>query len=128
MVPETNDGWKGGRFLYYQKFRLFGNVSVTVNLNQSTKSNSMKKLALILGCAALSLSLTTNSLRAADAKTYQVTGPVLEVNDGYIVVQKGEDKWQIAHSKSTKGAAVKVGDKVCRGANKTGMTVRSKLE
>ena len=71
----------------------------------------MKKLALILGCAALSLSLATN-LVAADAKTYQVTGPVLEVNDGYIVVQKGEDKWQIAHSKSTKGAAVKVGDKV----------------
>ena len=71
----------------------------------------MKKLALILGCAALSLSLATN-LVAADAKTYQVTGPVLEVNDGYIVVQKGEDKWQIARNKSAKGAAVKVGDKV----------------
>ena len=72
----------------------------------------MKKLALILGCAALSLSLATN-LVAADAKSYQVTGPVLEVNDGYIVVQKGEDKWQIARNKSTKGAAaVKVGDKV----------------
>lgn len=71
----------------------------------------MKKLALILGCAALSLSLATN-LVAADAKSYQVTGPVLEVNDGYIVVQKGEDKWQIARNKSAKGAAVKVGDKV----------------
>ena len=71
----------------------------------------MKKLALILGCAALSLSLATN-LVATDAKSYQVTGPVLEVNDGYIVVQKGEDKWQIARNKSAKGAAVKVGDKV----------------
>ena len=29
-----------------------------------------------------------------------------------IVVQKGEDKWQIARNKSTKIAAVKVGDKV----------------
>jgi len=72
----------------------------------------MKKLALILGCAALSLTLTTTTLLAADAKTYQVTGPVLEVNDSYIVVQKGEDKWQLARNKDTKGMAVKVGDKV----------------
>ncbi len=60
----------------------------------------------------MALSLAATNLLAADAKTYQVTGPVLEVNDTYLVVQKGEDKWQIAHSKSTKGVAVKVGDKV----------------
>ncbi len=69
----------------------------------------MKNIILILGVA---LSLATTNLIAADAKSYQVTGPVLEVNDSYIVVQKGEDKWQIAHAKGAKGAAVKVGDKV----------------
>lgn len=69
----------------------------------------MKKIILILSVA---LSLATTQLIAADAKSYQVTGPVLEVNDIYIVVQKGEDKWQIAHSKTTKGAKAKVGDKV----------------
>lgn len=69
----------------------------------------MKKIIIILGVA---LSLAATNLTAADAKTYQVTGPVLEVNDTYIVVQKGEDKWQIAHGKGTKGATVKVGDKV----------------
>ena len=69
----------------------------------------MKKIILVLGVA---LTLSATNLIAADAKTYQVTGPVLEVNDTYIVVQKGEDKWQIAHGKSTKGATAKVGDKV----------------
>jgi hypothetical protein len=51
--------------------------------------------------------------QAAEAKTYQVTGPVLQVTETTLVVQKGDDRWEIAKSKSTKGAAsVKVGDKV----------------
>jgi hypothetical protein len=38
---------------------------------------------------------------------------VLEVTPAYLVVQKGEEKWQIGASKETKGVAdVKVGDKV----------------
>ena len=50
---------------------------------------------------------------AAATKTYQVTGPVLTVTDSAITVQKGKEKWEIARSKETKGAAdVKVGDKV----------------
>ena len=32
---------------------------------------------------------------------YQVTGPVLEVTDTTIVVQKGNDKWEIARDKAT---------------------------
>ena len=47
------------------------------------------------------------------AKTYQVTGPVLEVSDTLIVVQKGEDKWQVASDKDTKvNGDLKVGSKV----------------
>jgi hypothetical protein len=68
----------------------------------------MKKLVLVLGVI---ISLSASSLLAAEAKSYQVTGPVLEVNDSYMVVQKGEEKWQIACDKATK-ADVKVGDKV----------------
>ncbi len=50
---------------------------------------------------------------AATAKTYQVTGPVLEVNKDMIVVQKGKDRWEIARDASTKMSAdVKAGDKV----------------
>jgi hypothetical protein len=47
------------------------------------------------------------------AKTYQVTGPVLEVTPTTITVQKGDDKWQIARDKSTKmSGEPKVGAKV----------------
>jgi hypothetical protein len=60
----------------------------------------------------IGLCVATFSVRAADPKGYQVTGPVQEINANHIVVQKGEQKWQIAVDKSTKGANVKVGDKV----------------
>ena len=47
------------------------------------------------------------------AKTYQVTGPVLELSDTKIVVQKGEEKWEIARDADTKVTGeLKVGAKV----------------
>ena len=50
---------------------------------------------------------------AAATKTYQVTGPVLEVNDTMIAVQKGKDRWEIARDGSTKVTGdLKVGAKV----------------
>ena len=50
---------------------------------------------------------------AAGAKTYQVTGPVLEVTDTMIAVQKGKDRWEINRDANTKVTGdVKVGDKV----------------
>ncbi|HYQ48681.1 MAG TPA: hypothetical protein VEP69_06410 [Thermodesulfovibrionales bacterium] len=50
---------------------------------------------------------------AGSLKTYQVTGPVLEVKDDMIVVQKGKEKWEIARDKSTKVTGdLKVGAKV----------------
>jgi hypothetical protein len=71
----------------------------------------MKKIAFSLSLLALGLCLATSNVQAADAKTYQVTGPVLEVHATYIVVQKGEDKWQIAVDSAT-SASLKVGQKV----------------
>lgn len=57
--------------------------------------------------------LSTATLGAADAKSYQVTGPVLEVTDTTITVQKGDDKWQLARTKGTKIVGdLKVGSKV----------------
>ena len=50
---------------------------------------------------------------AGSLKTYQVTGPVLELKDDVIVVQKGKEKWEIARDKSTKVTGdLKVGSKV----------------
>jgi hypothetical protein len=57
--------------------------------------------------------LAASSLHAADTKTYQVTGPVLEVTPTAITVQKGNDKWEIARDGKTKITGdVKVGSKV----------------
>ena len=65
-----------------------------------------------LGLCAAAL-LAASSLNAADAKTYQVTGPVLEITPTTITVQKGNDKWEIARDNKTKTSGeVKVGAKV----------------
>jgi hypothetical protein len=66
--------------------------------------------------AALALSgLLLSSAAFGAVKTYQVTGPVLEVRDDMIAVQKGKDRWEIARDSSTSmkgGGTPKVGDKV----------------
>ena len=38
---------------------------------------------------------------AAKPKSYQVTGPVLEVTNDMIAVQKGDDRWEIARDASS---------------------------
>ena len=46
-------------------------------------------------------------------KTYQVTGPVLEVRSDAIVVQKGKDRWEIARDGATRVVGnLRVGSKV----------------
>lgn len=50
---------------------------------------------------------------AAGPKTYQVTGPVLDIKADVITVQKGADKWEIARDAATKVTGdLKVGSKV----------------
>jgi hypothetical protein len=65
-------------------------------------------------CSVLSVVLMATPLLAAPAgKTYQVTGPIVELTDTKIVVQKGDEKWEIARTPETKvEGALKVGAKV----------------
>ena len=57
--------------------------------------------------------LMTSVAIAAGPKDYQVTGPVLDVNDEVITVQKGSDKWEIGRNKDTKiNGDLKKGSKV----------------
>jgi LysM repeat protein len=57
--------------------------------------------------------LLVASFAYAGMKTYQVTGPVLEVTPTTITVQKGKDKWEIARDNGTKVSGdLKVGSKV----------------
>ncbi len=68
----------------------------------------MKKILVILV-----IILVLPTLAFAAVKTYQVTGPVLEVSDSTIVVQKGKDRWEIARDKDTNVIGdLKVGNKV----------------
>ena len=70
---------------------------------------NMKAAFSLLAAANLAFS----GLAFAGAKTYEVTGPVLEVNDSMIAVQKGKDRWEIARDANTKVTGdVKVGEKV----------------
>jgi hypothetical protein len=55
----------------------------------------------LLGVIIASLFFATAAI-AAGPKDYQVTGPVLDVKDDVIVVQKGTEKWEIARDKDTK--------------------------
>ena len=70
----------------------------------------MKRAAVVVVVVLL---LTAALAFAGSVKTYQVTGPVLEIKDTMIVVQKGKDKWEIAKDANTnvKGD-LKVGAKV----------------
>ncbi len=69
----------------------------------------MKRVVLFV----FALMLVATMAFAAGPKTYQVTGPVLEVKDNIIVVQKGKDKWEVAKDANTKVTGdVKVGSKV----------------
>jgi len=57
--------------------------------------------------------LAASLAAAAAPKSYQVTGPVVEVKDNLIMVQKGHEKWEIARDKDSKVTGnLKVGAKV----------------
>jgi hypothetical protein len=61
------------------------------------------------------------------AFAYQVTGPVLEVTDTKIVVEKDKEKWEIARDASTKvNGNVKKGDKVTVEYNMTASKITVK--
>jgi len=63
----------------------------------------------------------------AAAKTYQVTGPIVELTDKMIVVQKGDERWEVARDESTKiKGELKVGHKVTVHYRMTATTVEVK--
>ena len=66
------------------------------------------------GLVALLLALSMLMPAAAfGAKKYQVTGKVLELTDKTIVVEKGEERWELERTAATKiEGDLKVGAKV----------------
>lgn len=82
------------------------------------------KRSLMLFSLFLMMSLM---IFAAGPKTYQVTGPVLNVKGDVITVQKGTDRWEIAIDKNTKTTGdLKVGSKVTIEYQMTATTITVK--
>ena len=83
-----------------------------MNPVESNPHMKMKSALSLLAAASLALS---SAAFAAGAKTYEVTGPVVEVTDSMIVIEKGakKERWEINRDANTKVTGdVKVGDKV----------------
>src|SRR3982751_6522065 len=83
----------------------------------------MKTTCTLIAAASLML----GNFALAGSKTYQVTGPVLEVSDTMIAVQKGKDRWELARDAATKAnGEVKVGDKVTVTYSMTATEIENK--
>jgi len=83
----------------------------------------MKIAAALTGIALL----IASTAMAAGTKTYQVTGPVLEVKEDVVVVQKGKEKWEIARDKDTKVTGdLKVGSKATVSYTMKAATIEAK--
>lgn len=84
------------------------------------------KRTLLLAIAVL---FAASVAFAAGPKTYQVTGPVLEIKGDIIVIQKGKDKWEIVKAAGTKVTGdLKVGARVTIEYTMTAATVDVKAE
>ncbi|HVZ72646.1 MAG TPA: hypothetical protein VHJ20_09745 [Polyangia bacterium] len=95
--------------------------------NALTKHTGFVRAArAALATLALGALLVAGPARADD-HTYQVTGPILEVTDASVTVQKGKEKWVIARDKSTKVTGdLKVGTKVTIMYSMTAASIEAK--
>ena len=83
-----------------------------MQVSPKSRKETMKLLLKIVMLAS-ALQLATWPAICAEPKTYQVTGPILELTDKIIVVQKGDERWEIARDEKTRTeGALKAGDKV----------------
>ncbi len=83
----------------------------------------MKRILSVFAAVLLLASVAM----AAGPKDYQVTGPVLDVTDDVITVEKGKDKWEIGRNKDTKiNGDLKKGSKVTIQYKMTATTSMSK--
>ena len=73
------------------------------------------------------IAIAATMLLGTAAYAYQVTGPVLEVTDTKIVVEKDKERWELARDKETKGDKnIKKGDRVTIQYRMTATEIESK--
>jgi hypothetical protein len=84
-----------------------------------------KTLSSLVVAASVALSATG----FASPTSYQVTGPIVEVNDSMIVVMKGKEKFEVARDSSTKVTGdLKVGEKVTIHYTMTAKEIEAKAD
>lgn len=89
----------------------------------------MMKSTTWCGLLAAGILAFAGAAQAGSSKGYQVTGPVLEMTDSMIVVQKGKERWEIARNADTKMKGdVKVGSKVTVMYTMTATEIEAKGE
>ena len=87
----------------------------------------MNRMLKVFALAAALQIAGLNAWAAETAKTYQVTGPIIELTDKTITVQKGDERWEIARNESTHiEGDLKVGQKVTVHYRMTATRVESK--
>ncbi len=83
---------------------------------------SLRMLTLVTA-----LVVPSTAVFAAAPKTYQVTGPIVEVTADTITVMKGKEKWEIARDKDSKVTGeLKPGAKVTIMYRMTATTIEAK--
>ena len=93
----------------------------------SGKGDRLMKRYICVMALGLALGMVTVAGAAPAGKTYQVTGPVLELTDSKIAVEKGKEKWEIARTADSKVTGdLKVGAKVTIEYTMTATTVTVK--
>jgi hypothetical protein len=89
----------------------------------------MSKLITRYGLIVVFVFSFSGLTEAASPRTYQVTGPVLEVTNDLIAVQKGKERWEVARNGTTKVTGdIKVGAKVTVMYTMTATAVEAKGE
>jgi hypothetical protein len=105
------------------------NVAIILNSSQLIRLIDKPMKTTILSLTAIFALALSVPAWAAGAKDYQVTGPVLEVTDTMIAVQKGKDRWELAKDSSTKTSGeIKKGDKVTVHYTMTATEIEAKAE
>jgi hypothetical protein len=83
----------------------------------------MRTLSLLVGLVIFS----TTPAWAAGPKTYQVTGPIVEIKGDVLVIEKGNEKWEVARDAATKvRGELKVGAKVTAEYRMTAISIEVK--
>jgi len=85
------------------------------------------KSSMLAGVLGVGLSLGVAGWAAPATDSYQVTGPIIELTDSKIVIQKDDGKWEIVRDAATKVTGdLKVGSKVTVKYRMTAVAITAK--